>query len=94
MIKTSLSDHFLIYCISKFRGGVKRQHKYITSRQLKHFDKTAFLSNLSEVNWEEIITNTSDSDDAVRSWTTIIFSLILDKLAPNLTRRVSDKYTP
>ena len=72
---------------------VKRQHKYITSRQLKNFDKTAFLSELSEVNWEEIIANASDSDDAVRSWTTI-FSLTLDKHAPNLTRRVSDKYTP
>ena len=93
VIKTSLSDHFLIYCIRKFRGGVKRQHKCITSRQLKNFDKTTFLSDLSEVNWEEIIANASDSDDAVRGWTTI-FSLILDKHAPNLTRRVSDKYTP
>ena len=90
VIKTSLRDHFLIYCIRKFRGGVKRQHKYITSRQLKNFDKTAFLTDsLSEVNWEEIIANA----DAVRSWTTI-FSLILDKHAPNLIRRVSDKYTP
>ena len=92
MVKTSLSDHFLICCIRKFRGGVKRQHKYITSRQLKNFDKTALLSDLSEVNWEDIIANARDSDDAVR-WTTI-FSLILDKHAPNLTRRVSDKYTP
>lgn len=74
VIKTSLSDHFLIYCIRKFRGGVKRQHKYITSRQLKNFDKTAFLSDLSEVNWEDIIANASDSDDAVRSWTNIFFA--------------------
>ena len=93
MIKTSLSDHFLIYCIRKFCGGVKRQHKYITSRQLKNFDRTSFLSDLSEVNLEEIIVNASDSDDAVRSWTTI-FSFILDKHAPKLTRRVSNKYTP
>ena len=93
VIKTSLSDHFLIYCIRKFRGGVKRQHKYIASRQLKNFDKTAFLSDLSEVNWEDMIANASDSDDAVRSWTNI-FSLILDKHAPNMTRRISDKYTP
>ena len=50
VIKTSLSDHFLIYCIRKFRGGVKRQHKYITSRQLKNFDRKSFLSDLSEVN--------------------------------------------
>ena len=71
VIKTSLSDHFLSYCIRKFHwregGGVERQHKYITSRQLRNFDKTACLSDLSEVNWEEISANASDSDDAVRS---------------------------
>ena len=50
VIKTSLSDHFLIYCSRKFRGGVKRQHKYITSRQPINFDRTSFLSDLSEVN--------------------------------------------
>ena len=47
---------------------------------------------MSEVNWEEMIAKASDSDDAVRSWTTI-FSLILDKHALNLTRRVPDQYT-
>ena len=44
------------------------------------------------VNWEGIIANASDSDVAVSKWTAI-FSLILDKHAPSLTRRVSDKYT-
>ncbi len=67
MIKICLSDHFLIYFVRKFCGGVKRQHKYITSRQLNNFDETALLSGLSEVNREEIIANAIDSDDAVRS---------------------------
>ena len=35
VLEISLSDHYLVYCIRKLRGGVKRQHKYITSRQVK-----------------------------------------------------------
>ena len=47
--KTCLSDHYLVYCVRKLHGGMKREHKYITSRQLKNFDKAAVLSDLSEV---------------------------------------------
>ena len=28
-IKTTFSDHFLVYCKRKFRGGIKRQHRYL-----------------------------------------------------------------
>ena len=37
VLKICLSDHYLVYCVRKLRGGVKHQHKYITSRQLKNF---------------------------------------------------------
>ena len=72
---------------------MKREHKYITSRQLKNFDKTAFLSDLSEVDWEGLVSQAQDIDEAVNSWTKM-FSLILEKHAPTLHRRVSDKSTP
>ena len=93
VLEISLSDHYLVYCIRKLRGGVKRQHKYITSRQLKHFNQDAFLSDLSAVDWEAIVANAHDIDDAVRQWTHI-FALIVEKHAPTLSRRVSDRYTP
>ena len=51
VLEISLSDHYLVYCIRKLRGGVKRQHRYITSRQLKNFNQDAFLFDLSEVDW-------------------------------------------
>ena len=72
---------------------MKRKHKYITSRQLKNFDKAAFLSDLSEVDWEGLVSQAEDIDETVNSWTKM-FSLILDKHAPTLHRRVSDKFTP
>ena len=93
VFKTCLSDHYLIYCVRKLHGGVKREHKYITSRQLKNFDKTAFLSDLSEVDWEGLVSQARDIDEAVNGWTRM-FSLILEKHAPTLHRRVSDKFTP
>ena len=81
VLKIGLSDHYLVYCVRKLHGGVKHQHKYITSRQLKNFSQEAFLSDLSEVDWETLVANTQDIDDAVREWTQI-FSLILEKHAP------------
>ena len=66
MLKISLSDHYLVYCVRKLRGGVKHQHKYISSRQLKNFNQGAFLSDLSEVDWETLAADAQDIDDAVR----------------------------
>ena len=91
-LKICLGDHYLVYCARKLRGGVKHQHKYITSRQLKNFNQEAFLSDLSEVDWEALVANAQDIDDAVRKWTQL-FALILEKHAPTLRRRVSDRYT-
>ena len=35
----SLSDHFLVYCVRKFRGASKKQHKNISTRQMKNFSE-------------------------------------------------------
>ena len=93
VLEINLSDHYVAYCIRKLHGGVKRQHRYITSRQLKNCHQDASLSDLSEVDWEEIVANAHDVDDAVRQWAHI-FALIVEKHAPTLSRRVSDRYTP
>ena len=69
LYKTCLSDHCLVYCVRKLHGGVKRERKYITSRQLKNFDEAAFLSDLSEVDWEGLALHAQDIDEAVNGWT-------------------------
>ena len=65
----------------------------LNTTQLKNFNQQAFLSDLSEVNWEALVADAQDIDDAVRKWTQI-FLIILEKHAPTLRRRVSDRYTP
>ena len=69
MLKISFSDHYLVYCVRKLRGGIKHLHKYITSRQLKNLNQEAFLSELSEVDWEALVADAQVIDDAVRKWT-------------------------
>ncbi len=91
--KTSLSDHYLIYCVRKFRGASKKQHKHISTRQMKNFDQNKFVNDLLEVDWKGIVQNTDDIDVVVNNWTSI-FSLILEKHAPIRERRVSEKFCP
>ena len=38
VLKISLSDHYLVFCIRKFRGFIQRQPKLIRSRRMKNFD--------------------------------------------------------
>ena len=65
VLKTSLSDHYLVYCVRKLRGGIKHQHKYETFHQRKNFSKEAFLPDLSEVDWEALVAGAQGIDEAV-----------------------------
>ena len=91
--KTSLSDHYLIYCVRKFWGACKKQHKHISTRQMKNFDQASFVDDLLEVDWKGFVENSDDIDVVINNWTSI-FSLILEKHAPMRERRVSEKFCP
>ena len=49
VLKITLSDHYLVYAVRKFQGGIKRQHKFIRTRQMKNFSEEAFLSELRSI---------------------------------------------
>ena len=49
VLKISLSDHYLVFCIRKFRGSLQRQPKLIRSRRMKNFDHVSFLFDLSQI---------------------------------------------
>ena len=91
--KSSFSDHYLVFCVRKFRGACKKQHKHISTRQMKNFDQTEFVKDLLGVDWKGIVRNTDDINVIVNTWTNI-FSLILEKHAPTRNRRVSDRFCP
>ena len=58
--ETNISDHYSVYSVRKFCGASKKQRKYITIRQLKHFDQTEYINDLLLVDWKGIILNGDD----------------------------------
>ena len=93
VLKIAMSDHYMVYCVRKFRGALTKQHKKITTRQMKNFDETSFLADISSVDWNLIIQRSADLDSAVENWTNLL-SLIIEEHAPMRQRRVSDRYCP
>ena len=88
VLNIALSDHYMIYCVRKYRGALKGQHKKITTRQMKHFDETSFLAEISSIDWKLVLQSSTDLDSAVEKWTNLL-SLIIEKHAPMRQRRVS-----
>ena len=43
----SLSDHYMVYCVWKFKGVVEKGHKMIKTWKMKIFNEEAFLTDVS-----------------------------------------------
>ena len=85
-----MSDHYTVYCIRKFNGTVERDHKIIKTLKMKNFNQYAFLSDVSNICWEHIVSKTDDVNYSVCEWTNL-FSLKIEKHAPLSQIRVSEK---
>ena len=55
VVKATISDHYVVYSVRKYQGGIKHNHKHIHTRQLKNFNKEAFLADLNDVNWSAFL---------------------------------------
>ena len=42
VVKTAISDHYLVYSLRKYQGGIKHNHKHNHTRQLKTSTKKLF----------------------------------------------------
>ena len=91
--KVSMSDHYMVFCVRKFEGALKKDHKVITTRPMKNFDKDTFLADVAGICWKQRFNETDDVNVLVTRWSTL-FSLIIDKHAPIKTLRVSERYCP
>ena len=60
---------------------------------MKHFSEEAFLADLSGICWEQMLTETDDIGVLVNNWSNL-FSLIIEKHAPIMKMRISEKYCP
>ena len=91
--ETSISDHYMVYCVRKFRGASRRQHKNISTTPVKNFNSANFINDLLSIDWNGIVNNNDDVNLIVEQWTSS-FSQILEKHAPLRERRVSEKLCP
>ena len=87
--ETSISDHYMVHCIRKYRCASKRQQKNISTRQLKNFNSTDFINDLLSIDWNGIVSHNDDVNLIVEQWT-FSFSLILEKHALLRERHFSE----
>ena len=91
VIKSCISDHYLIYGVRKFQT-IKTEPKFIESRNMKQFNAQLFVSDLENVQWE-LLQQYEDPNHMVQVWEDI-FTKILDIHAPMKRNRVRNKPSP
>ena len=72
---------YLVYCIRKLNGSLKRDHKIITTRVMKKFSEKDFPDDVAKVPWEQAVQSSIDINELVIKWSSLLSSLI-DKHAP------------
>ena len=90
--KINISDHYLVYCVRKFKGRLGKIPKTFESRQLKNFNKEMFIQDLSRVYWDDLV-DYDDPNAIVDMWTKM-FTSIIDKHAPLRKRKGKNTYCP
>ena len=60
-----MSDHYLEYCIRRFNGSQKRDHKIIKTRTMKRFSQKKFLDDVAKGPWEQVVRSSKDIKDTV-----------------------------
>ena len=93
VFRTSMSDHFKVFCVRKFRGAQEKNHKVIQARSMKKVNEQAFLAVVASICRDQIESQCTEIDLVVQEWSNA-FSSIIENHAPMKTIRVSEKYCP
>ena len=75
-----MSDHYLLYCLRKFSGAHRKDYKVIKTKSMKNFDETAFLADVSQINWDRVVSRHVDINVLVDDWCNM-FTMIINKHA-------------
>ena len=81
----------MVYCVRKFNGNLKKDHKNIRARIMKKFSEEAFSNDVASMDWEQVLGHSDDINVLVNNWSSI-FSAIIEKHAPLRQIRVSERY--
>ena len=92
VVRTAISDHYLVYTVRKNLGGIERKHKQIYTRQMKNFNEEAFLRDLSAYDWSSILYCSEDLNVVIEKWINM-HSVFIETHAPLMQKRVSERYS-
>ena len=93
VLYTGISDHGMVYVtIGKDKKQIKNKHKFKTNRSYKHFDDNAFVHDMENVNWEDIVHH-DNIDDVLEDFENK-FLKITNQHAPLKKKRVRQKQSP
>ena len=93
VVRTAISDHYLVYLVRKYLGGIELKYKQIYTRQMKNFNEETFLRDLSAYDWSSILYCSEDINVVVETWSSML-SFIIETHAPMMQKRVSERYSP
>ena len=93
VVRTAISDRYLMYTVRKHLGGIEGKHKLIYTREMKNFKDEAFLRDLSAYDWSSILYCSDDLIIVIEKWVNML-SLIIETHAPLKQKRVSDAHSP
>ena len=91
MIPCAISDHSLIYCTVK-SGVSKGPPRIIEYRSYRTYDKSAFVNDLKEVDWDMVI-RSDNINSAVNYWNEMFLNII-NRHAPLKRTRVKGIQIP
>ena len=81
VLPTSMGDHFMVFSVRKFEGGLLQDYTMIKPRRIKNFNKQMFLLNVANINWVKALDQRDDINVLVSNWSKL-FSYVVKKHAP------------
>ena len=71
--KTSMSDHFMVFCMRKVRGAKEKNHKVIQARSMTKFNEQAFLADVASICWDQIASQCTEIDLVMQAMVQYVF---------------------
>ena len=91
VVNIGISDHSLVF-LRREKTKINRQPRTITTRSFKNFNQEAFLDDLGNLDWSDMLTS-ENVDEAADIFNTNVLG-VLDRHAPMVERRIRHDSPP
>ena len=92
VIKSGISDHYIIYRTRKVVRGQINTHNTVKIRSMKYYSKDRYIEILKSLNWS-VVTNCVEVNSAVKKLKNLL-TYAMDKIAPEKEVRIKVRTEP